>query len=139
MCNLVLRKLRVLKLILFSSLLFDVAKMEKSGNYPVNDYSSECGDRNCNSCNCLHWALDSTVLQSFPNKQREEIGQGYRYCKQVPVVNEFHIGCLRDSIKAALNKRIKAELRCQNQHYRCCEMNMFIKKQGCNSYDHGGE
>ena len=126
-------------MILFSNLLFDVVKMEKSGNYPVNDYSSGSNERNCNSCNCLHLALDFSVLQSFPNKQREEIGQGYCHCKQVPVVNVFHIGCLRNSIKAALNKRIKAELRCQYQHDCCCEMNLFIKKQGCNSYDHGGE
>ena len=110
--------------------------MEKSGNYPVNRYSSECDDRNWNSCNCLHLDLDFSVWQSFPNKQGEEIGQGHRHCKQVPVINIFHIGRFWNSIKTALNKCVKAKLRCQNQHYCCCEMNLFIKKQGCDSYDY---
>ena len=113
--------------------------MEKSGNYPVNGYCSEGDDWNWNSCNCLHLDLGSSVLQSFPNKQGEEIGQGHCHCKQVPVINIFHIRCLWDSIKAALKECVKAELWCQNQHNCCCEMNLFIKKQGCNSYDHGGE
>ena len=111
--------------------------MEKSGNYPVNNYSSERNDRNCNSCNCLHWALDFSVLQSFPKKQREKICQGYCHCKHIPVVYVFHIGRLWDSIKAALNKCIKAKLSSQNQHNCRCEMNPLIEKQGYNSYDHG--
>ena len=111
--------------------------MEKSGNYPVNEYCSEGDDRNWNSWNCLHLDLNSSVLQSFPNKQCEEIGQGYCHCKQVPVVDVFHIGCLWDSIEAALNECIKAKLSGQNQHNCCCEMNPLIQKQGYNSYDHG--
>ena len=79
------------------------------------------------------------MLQNFPREQCEEISQGYCHCRHVPEVYVFHIGCLRDSIKAALKERIKAELRRQNQHDCCCEMNVFIKKQGCNSYDHGEE
>ena len=122
----------------YQNLLINVAKMEESSHYPVNDYSKEGKDRNWNSCNYLHWALDSSMLQNFPHEQREEIGKGYGHCKHIPVVYVFHIGRLWDSIKAALNKCIKAELRCQNQHDCCCEMNLFIKKQGCNCYDHCG-
>ena len=77
------------------------------------------------------------MLQNFPHEQREEIGQGYCHCKHIPAVYVFHIGRLWDTIKAALNKSIKAELRSQNQHDCCCEMNTFIEKQGYNSYDHG--
>ena len=126
-------------MILFSNFLLDVAKMEKSSYYPVKDYSNESNERNCYSCNCLHWALDSSMLQNFPREYCEETGQGYRHCRHVPVIYVFHIGCLRDSIKAALKECIKAELRCQNQHDCRCKMNVFIEKQGCNSYCHGGE
>ena len=98
----------------YQNLLINVAKMEQSGHYPVNDYSKEGKDRNWNSCNCFHWALDSSMLQNFPHEQCEEIGQGYSHCKHIPVVYVFHIGRLWDSIKAALNKCIKAKLSSQN-------------------------
>ena len=87
--------------------LINVVKIEKSSHYPVKDYSNESNERNCYSCNCLHWALDSFTLQNFPSEYCEEIGQGYCHCSHVPVVNVFHIGCLRDSIKAALKECIK--------------------------------
>ena len=88
--------------------------MEKSSYYPVKDYSNESNERNYNSCDCLRWTLDSSMLQNFPHEQCEEISQGYCHCRHIPVVYVFHIGCLWDSIKTALKECIKAELRCQN-------------------------
>ena len=121
------------------SLKYDVLKKEKSSHYPVKDNSNESYERNCYSCNCLHWTSDSFLLQNFPNEYCEEIGQGYGHCRHVPVVYVFHIGCLRDSIKTALKECIKTELGRQNQHDCCCKMNVFIEKQGCNSYCYGRE
>ena len=50
MCNLSAKKvkelMRISKLILFSNLLLNVAKMEKSSHYPVKDYSNESNERN---------------------------------------------------------------------------------------------
>ena len=45
-----------------------VAKMEKSSHYPIKDYSNEGDERYRNSCNCLHWALYSSILQNFPHE-----------------------------------------------------------------------
>ena len=68
MCNVSAKKVEDIKLILFSNLLLNVTKMEESSHYAVKDYSNESNERNDNSCNCLHWALDSSILQNFPHE-----------------------------------------------------------------------
>ena len=62
------KKVEDIKLILFSNLLLNVAKMEKSSYCPIKDYSNESNERNCSSCNYLHWTLDSSILQNFPHE-----------------------------------------------------------------------
>ena len=66
MCIVSAKKAEDIKLILFSNLLLDVTKMEESSHYAVKDYSNESNERNYKSCNCLHWALDSSILKNFP-------------------------------------------------------------------------